>query len=174
LHVVTLPGLPSDALFVLAQATLAGIVREWPGTPESPLPDRQFVSNGPVFWDCPQLAVSATNMFGVEGDTSQEIWIAQNPLVGIRGAIVTVDLMRKVPDVESGAGDEVTFPAASALTASAREIYADGVLVWNAIKATHQAGRLATCQGLAFQDWNVVGPEGGMVSSATHVRMLVL
>lgn len=167
-------GLAPDALFMLADATLAAVVNYWPSTPVAPLPARQFVSNGTVFWDCSQLAVTVERVFGTAGDVTVEQYVADSSLAGIRGAIIAVHLLRPVPDIDTGAGDEAHLPDVTAVTGSALDLYSDAVVVWNCLQAAQRDGRLASCQSLAYQDWTPIGPDGGLVDAVTHVRIGLL
>jgi hypothetical protein len=163
----------------LCDAALLAIVSGWPeidpdnGMLIQPLPERQCVSNGAVFWDCEQLVIACERVYGLEGDVAAEFWHQEPQLVGFRGVILAVWLLRCVPDLDVE-GTNVSMPSAEDIDNSATTVLGDSVDIFNLLVAAQERGELATCSGLAFQDWTPAGPEGGFGGGVTRVRALLL
>lgn len=156
----------------LADRALKAIVDNWPETSQ-PLPDRRYVTNGQVFVDCEQLTVGIERIYGTEGVVSAETWNQDAMLFGFKSVVLSVMLLRCVPEIEA-VMETVTLPSGDDIDASAGVILGDAVDVWNLLQAAQDADRLATTNGLAFQDWNFIGPEGGIAGGVTRVRALML
>lgn len=164
--------LPLTVLRDLAHASLDAIVARWPDDAE-PLPERQYVSNGTVVWDCDQLVVMAEATIGTDGNVANEI---TDPLAySIRTALIVVLLLRCVPDADVDAADNViSVPTPEEISTSADVILEDSVAVFNALQEAQDAGELAACQGLGFERWTSEGPQGGLGGGSSRIRALLL
>lgn len=157
-------------LFDLCSAILATLAADWPGDAE-PLPERQYVSNGMIVWDCDQLVVMVEATYGTEADLAAEgIFSQASAGFGLRAATIGVAVLRCVPDVD----DEGTPPSWESIQDSSEIILSDAETVLSVLLAAQQAGELATCQALAFDRWTSEGPQGGLAGGVTRLRALML
>lgn len=164
---------PVTRLYDIARAFLDAVVDGWPAE-APPLPSRRYVSNGLVFWDCCEtLAVEVERTFGIEADPSVEQIIQVPGLLGMRAATIAVWLIRKVVDIDEQ-GEAVVFPAADEIEDDAQVVLADAQAVLNVLIDAQRAGTLATCQGVAFENWTAQGPEGGLGGGVLRVRAMLL
>ena len=164
---------PTDRLFTLARSFLDQIVAGWPGDAE-PLPDRQYVSNGLVVWDCcEQLAVQVERTYGIEGDVTGETVITKGVGFAMRAATVAITLLRFQPDL-ADEGDSVVIPSAQEIEDGAAVLLGDATALLNVIVAAQKAGDLVNCDSLAFEDWNSQGPEAGIGGGILRVRAALL
>ncbi len=155
-------------LYVMAAAALAAVQTHHGGT----LPDRQFVSAGPPAWDCELLAVHVERTEGYEGDVATVTVQPMSSGAGfaMRAATLGVTLVRCTPAVPDSKGSKVSLPSVADEEAAALTLYSDAQRVLNALVEAHKAGELGACRSLAFLDWTVLGPEGGMVAGLLRVR----
>jgi hypothetical protein len=164
-------------LFDLGVAVKDAIETHWPGDAE-PLPDRRFVSNGSMVWDCDQLAIGVDRTFGTLGDPAFESVSAQASgglTYVVTAATVTALLLRCVPMVETDENDEViSIPTSTEMQDSAQLILSDSINLYNALLLAYQAGELAPCQGLAFESGQAEGPEGGLGGWSIKIRAALL
>lgn len=161
--------LPVTALYDLAEATLTALVAGWPDDAQ-PLPDRQYVSDGTVVWDCESLVVIVNSTFGTDSDVAVEQIIQMGMGFALRAAQIGVLLLRCVPVVN----DEGEPPTAEEIDGSANVILRDSIALMNVLVAAQTAGELATCQGLAFERWASQGPTGGFGGGLLQFRALLL
>lgn len=162
----------TSRLFNLASAARDLLVQDWPtdDTIASPLPDREYVNNGAVIWDCEQLVVSVERTFGIIGDVTQEIFDAQYGTMALRAMTIAVWIIRCVPDIDSS-GQEIILPTPAALEESAAELLADEDQVIAILAKAQREGRFAGCESLAFENWQAQGPEGGFGGGVTRLRI---
>lgn len=166
--------LPINALYSLARDALDAVVNHW-DVDAVPLPERQFVSNGLVVWDCEQVAVAIERTFGTDADAASEAMITGSmDLVAVRAAQIAVWVLRCVPDMTEADDGEVVVPSAGAIEASAQTLLSDSVAAFNALCVAVRADELGTCSGIAFEGWNIDGPQGGMGGGVLRVRALLL
>jgi len=164
--------LPITALFDLGQATIDALEAGWPGEAE-PLPDRQYVSNGMVVWDCESLVVFVENTIGTEADVAQEAFIEMGLGFAMRAAIIGVTILRCVPTIVED-GQSITLPDPMEVQAASKVIYTDATVMFNVLAAAQQAGALATCNGLAFERWSSLPEQGGLAGGTLRFRALLL
>lgn len=151
----------------MAAAALLAVQSYHGGT----LPDRQFVVAGPPSWDCALLAVHVERTEGYEGDVAT-VTTAVSPGAGfaMRAATLAVTLVRCTPAVPDSKGSKVSMPSVDDEEDAALTLYSDSQRTLNALVEAHKAGELGGCRSLAFLDWTVLGPEGGMVAGLLRVR----
>lgn len=166
--------MPRTAVFDLCAAALQAVVAGWPDEDHAPaLPDRQYVTNGDVMWDCEQLVVQAESTYPIQGDPRvQQYWETDREL-GLRGLVVAVWCIRCVPDIDT-VGEEIILPDASALEDSARDLLGDADSILDILVHAQIGGDLATCNGFTFENWSPVGPSGGLGGGVTRFRVAVL
>lgn len=163
--------MPRSALFDLCEGALQSVVSRWPDDAD-PLPARQLVSDGDVYWDCEQLAVQAESAYPTTGDVrTQQYW--DEGSVGLRAVVISVWLMRCVPDMDTE-GDDIVLPSAEEITDAARVLLGDANTVLDLLVVAQKSGELATCQGFTFDGWSTVGPSGGFAASVTRFRAQLL
>lgn len=162
--------LPIAALYDLAQATLDAVVAGWPAE-ATPLPERQYISDGAMVWDgCEFLTVLVDATFGTEGDVSIETIIQMGMGFTLRAALIGVGIFRCVPTVD----DEGAAPDPSEIDSSAHVVLTDAIALFNVLAGAQQAGRIATCNGLAFERWSGQPPQGGMGGGVLTFRAMLL
>ncbi len=157
-----------ERLYDMAAAALLAVQTYHGG----PLPERQFVSAGPPVWDCELLAVHVERTEGYEGDVATVTVqpMSSAPGFAMRAATLAVTLVRCTPAVPESKGSKVSMPSVDDEEDAALTLYSDSQRVLNALVQAHKAGELGGCRSLAFLDWSVIGPEGGMVAGLLRVR----
>ncbi len=157
-----------ERLLNMAQSTLMAVQSHHGGE----LPARQFVSAGPPVWDCELLAVHVERTEGYDGNaaTTTVQPLAAGAGFAMRVATLVVTLVRCTPAVPDSKGSKVTMPSVDDEEAAATVLYTDAQRMLNALVVAHRAGELVACRSLAFQDWSVLGPTGGLVAGVLRVR----
>lgn len=136
-------------------------------TTEAGAPARQYVSDGPlVAWDCEQIVVTVENTYSHRGDVSVEDTSPLDCLV-MRAAVLGVWVVRCAPTLD----DDGTPPDANEIDTNAAIVLADPMVLLDAIVDAYRAGLLLGCHGLAFQQWQGVGPEGGLTGGVLRLRV---
>lgn len=154
-------------LFDLAADVLAAVETYYVAQ-AVPLPERRYVSDGLVAFDCELLAVQVERVFGHEGNVAQEGIQALTAHVGFQlaGASVAVWLIRCAPMMS----ERGTPPTPAQIEASAQAVLGDPIRLRTALVAAQRAGQITGCNSLAFEAWEGHGPEGGMVGGLLRVR----
>lgn len=166
---------PITRLGELADAVLdcvvAGFVTEGVG-----LPDRRLVAPGTsaaLPFDCELLAVNLDRTFGHEGNIAGETIQAlfAHPGFALRGASLTVTLVRCSPTVEGGAvyAGTVQVPSVAEEEAAAHEQLADAMVMTNALTARNALPTY--CNGVAIENWTAIGPAGGFGGGILRIRV---
>lgn len=162
--------MPRTAVFDLCAAALQAVVAGWPDPSDAPaLPDRQYVTNGDVMWDCEQLVVQAESTYPTQGDPRVQNYWADDAVLGMRGLVFAVWLIRCVPDIDAQ-GSEVILPSATAMQDSARDLLGDADSILGILVDAQRAGELAGCNDLTFDGWTPVGPSGGLGGGVSRWR----
>lgn len=160
-------------LFDLATATIEALVAGWPD-PITDLPERRYVSNGTVIWDCcEQLAVMVERTYGMDADVASEQFVSSPTIVGIRACTLGIWIVREAPDIDSD-GENPIFPTATAIEANAGVVLDDAEAVFKTLLGAFRRGEYAGCMGLAFEQWTSEGQEGGFVGGVTRVRVALV
>jgi hypothetical protein len=160
-------------VYDMVRAMLDGIVTRWP-IDADPLPALQYVANGQVMWDgCEVLAATVERQANTEADVGLEQYNIQGPGLANRFAVVAVLLIRCVPEM-TVTMDAVSPPDAADIEASARSHLLDAEALYGAILATHRAGEITSCNGLAYEAWTSDGPQGGFGGGTLRVRVLLI
>jgi hypothetical protein len=137
------------------------------------LPTRQYVSAGAPAWDCELLAVWCERTAGFDGDVMLE---TSSPIMAsaahvMRYGTFVVTIVRCTPAVPESSGGKVVVPTVAKEEEAASTLYEDAQRVINALVLAEKAGELPGCNGMAFVDWTVQGPEGGLVAGNLRVRV---
>lgn len=138
------------------------------------LPDRQYVAAGAPPWDCELLATWCEGTRGNAGNPAVVTAEANSAAAAwaMRAGTFVATLVRCVPMADVSAdGSVVTLPTPADESAAAELLYEDGQRMLNGLVAGYNAGELGTCHGLAFLDWRVIGPAGGLVAGELRVAV---
>lgn len=155
-----------ERLFGLASDVLGIAVASLTAT-DAGCPNRSYVSDGPLIaWDCEQVVVSVERVYGTDGDVSAEVVDPVRCLV-MRAAMIGVWVVRCAPTMD----DDGNAPTAAAIHENAEVILADPMVVFDGLLAAHRAGDLSAVGGLAFEQWEGVGPDGGLVGGVLRLRV---
>lgn len=135
----------------------------------APLPSRQYVAAGLPAWDCELVAVWCESTAGFDANVAVEAVeaIRRAAAHSMRYGIFVVTVTRCAPALDHrgrppSVADEETV---------ARLLYEDAQRILNSLLAAEKAGELGDCNGVAFQQWNTIGPEGGYVAGELRVRI---
>lgn len=154
-----------DRLYAVAAKALAVIEAAY-ATAGVDLPGRRYVADGTAVYDCEQLTVQAERVFSTQGSTSQEVVADQNCL-GMRSATLAITTLRCVPTLNKSGRP----PAPAAIDGAARMVLQDPTIQWEALRLAYRSGDLAPFDnGLAFEAWQGIGPEGGLSGGVLRVR----
>lgn len=138
------------------------------------LPERQLIFPGALpAWDCEFVGVGVERVFSHTGDIAVETIqaIGAHPSFAMHGAQLTVWVVRCTPVLL----DDGSPPTVEALAENAALLLADIQLVHNAVtEATRPTATLATCNGVAFVDWQPVGPDGGFAGGVHRLRVSLI
>lgn len=151
--------IPADRIYALATACLDAVVAHYI-TEGVELPERRYVANGLPAFDCEQVTVFVENTVGITGTPTVE-----NPTEWFRDAghamragIFAVSIIRCVPTMD----DEGNPPPVAEENESSQLIYADTVLVLNALIAAEEAGDLPGGGSVVFRGWTNENAQGGL------------
>lgn len=160
-----------DRVWLMAQSVKAAIEAGYTAAGVD-LPERVFVSPGLPAWDCEELAVQVEANIGQEGDIAAEVLQPRLPGAGhaLRAIRVALHMIRCVPTVDQAA-DEPVIPTAAEEEYAAETILVDSQLMLNCLVAAQRAGDLPSCSGLVFEQWQNVGPDGGLGGGILRVRL---
>jgi hypothetical protein len=155
-----------EALEIAVAALNTAAAEAAPGTPEAAAvaPARQYVSDGPlVAWDCEQVVVTVENTFGHQGDPTAERSLVD--CLTMRAVTLGIWIVRCAPTMD----DDGEPPPAETIDSNALVTLADPGIVTDAIVSAYKAGAFG--YGLAVEQWQGVGPEGGLVGGVLRLRV---
>jgi hypothetical protein len=159
--------------FTTALAVLDAITG-WYDSRGEELPERRYIYPGLLpAWDCEQLCVGVERIFNHNGNVAVETVesIGAQGGFSMRGALMAIWLVRCTPTVDSRGNP----PSPGDMSDSAGVLLADQELMYDAIvDATRPTATLATCNGLAFVDWQTVQPTGGFVAGILRMRLSLI
>lgn len=157
-----------DRIIGLARAALTAVENHFGAA----LPERRYVSDGLIAFDCEQLAVQVERTFGQGGNIAGEQIEPLSASAGfaMRAATLAIWLLHCAPVV----GDDGSPPSVTDIEASAEAVLVGAQRLLNALVAAQRAGELAGCHGLAFETWQGVGPDGGLVGGVLRVRVALV
>lgn len=157
-----LPTLPAQALAAIEDGyTAAGVT----------LPDRRLVSAGQSPWDCELVNVWVQRDYPTAGgpEFATLLSIAAHPGHFFRAAVLGVQVVRCYPTM-SDAGDP---PDPTEETLAADLVHGDVDLVWQSLLAASAAGRFSQRNGVAYEGWTALGPDGGLAGGVLTVHALL-
>lgn len=160
---------PVSRIFDVCGDLLGAVVARHGGT----LPDRQYVSAGTPAWDCELLATWCETTSGIDGDPGGEAAqsLRRHAAHAMRAGTFVVTLVRCTPAVPDVVGDEMVLTDVADEESAAQTLYEDAQAILNALVAEEKEGGLTSCNGLVFQGWSYLGPEGGLVAGELRVRI---
>jgi phage tail protein X len=123
--------------------------------------------------DCELVATWCERTYAHTGSVVEEVIEPLGSAAShvLRAGMFVVTMYRCTPAVPDSHGDSIALPSTLEEEAAARELYGDAQRVTNALRAAERAGELPACNGLAFDSWTGLGPEGGMVGGELRVRV---
>lgn len=159
-------------LALLCDQALAAVQVAYANDPDAePLPDRQLVSAGQAPWDCDLLNVWVVRDYPTAGGPEQALQQSISRAAGhyFRAVVLGVQLVRCYP-----LGPEVGGPPPlAAEVAAADVIHADVERVWAALLAAAEQGAFSQRNGVVYEGWQAVGPEGGLAGGVMTVHALL-
>jgi hypothetical protein len=155
----------------LANALLDAIVSAYE-TEAVELPGRRYVTVGPVAHDCEQLTVALLRVVGASelGGPAQEQVEVQRCLHW-RVAQFSISVVRCWPTGDIGRDGQPLAPAVADIEAATRKVAKDVQLVTSAVLDALVADDLGVGPTLAFEQWEPLGPNGGLVGGALTLRV---
>lgn len=160
--------IPDSRIFDIAQACLDAVVAHYL-TEAVDLPDRQYVSNGLPAFDCEQITVHVENTFGITGTPLGENPTDQYRDAGhaMRAGVFAITIIRCVPMLD----DDGNAPTVAREVTASQAIYADAVLVLNALIVAEGNGDLPGCGAIVFRSWTNENPQGGYGGGTLRVSI---
>lgn len=154
-----------DRLYTLASSVLDVAVAALEASTAG-CPARRYVSDGPaVAWDCEQVTVSVEGTFGHGGDVSAET-VEPVRCLWMRGARLGIWVTRCCPTMD----DDGNPPPVEDVEASAAAVLEDPQILADAVVAAYKAGELVEVPGLSLEQWQGIGPEGGLTGGVLFLR----
>ena len=160
--------LPASRIFDLLAACRDAVVTYY-ALGGIDLPERRVVTPGLPAFDCEGLYVQGERHYAHQGNIGLETLdpLDEDGDVFLRALVVSVWLARCTHTQD----DDGTIPTADEEESDARLVYADAAYLLNAIVGAVNDGLLPGCNGLVFESWQGIGPEGGMGGGALRVRL---
>jgi hypothetical protein len=163
-----------DRIYLLARSVLDAIVAGYADA-GIPLPAHQLVTPGLPAWDCEGVYVQVERTYGHDGDVATEVIQARTAHAAhtMRAIAVAVTVLRCVPDIEDLGNGNIVLPDPVEEEAAAELILTDAQRLLNILVAAQRQGDIGGCNGLAFDQWQSVGPESGLGGGILHLRLNV-
>lgn len=135
------------------------------------LPERRLVSLGQSPWDCELVNVWVLRDQPVAGNPAFQAFesIRAHPGYSMRAASLAVQVVRCYPTVD----DDGNPPDPTVEEEAAHVVYDDADLLWRALIAGADDRSFSQPQGLAFEGWAGLGPDGGLAGGVLTVRALL-
>ncbi len=136
-----------------------------------PLPDRRLVSHGQSPWDCELLNVWVARDYPTDGGPEFESLMSIRPHPGhyFRAAVLGVQLVRCYPTL----ADDGSPPDADTEAQAAAELLADADQLWRALLEARDMGRFSQPNGVAYEGWTALGPDGGLAGGVLTCHALL-
>lgn len=158
-------------LYDICAALLAAVVDGY-ADQSLDLPARRYVSDGPlVAWDDEQVTVYCERTFAGLSDVEQPD--ALDTIATTRSARLWIEVVHCSPHLDSDSvtlGPVPTPPTAAAIDASAQVALVDAIMLPWSVRRAKRAGDLDVCHGITIDDWQPLGPLGGMIGSRLGLR----
>lgn len=160
---------PASRVYDIAKDVLDAVVAYHGGS----LPDRQYVSAGPPAWDCELVASWCESTSSVDGGSEVDAFESVRRLAGhtMRAGTFVITIVRCTPAVPTTVGAQIQQTSVDEENAAALDLYQDAQMIINALRTAEEAGELGACNGLVFDTWTPIGPDGGYVGGEQRVRI---
>lgn len=152
----------NDDLQVLAENTLQTIVDAFTAAGIT-LPDRRYVSNNGVAYDCEQVSVEIGSLSTGTATADRQV-AAKMPKVPV--ATLLVALIR---DCQPMSNEDGTPPSVEEIEAASDELLADATVL---IRTFLKGNAVEGCTDLAVQTCVPYGPEGGVAGWVLTLRVV--
>ena len=135
------------------------------------LPDRRLVSAGQSPWDCELVNVWVQRDYPTAGgpEFATQVSIGAHPGHFFRAAVLGVQVVRCYPTIS----DDGTPPSPTEETEAAELVHGDVDLCWQALLAANAAGTFSQRNGVAYEGWVALGPDGGLAGGVLTVHALL-
>jgi len=164
-----------DELLTFAASALDSLA-DWPETADlAGAPDARFITPGLPAIDCCPAMWAYTGILQ-EAPTSTRAALDPGHRSGSlpRVSLPTVNLLvaRCTPTFRQGGGADIEPPTSDQLAAVARQVYADGWVLWTAISRAIRAGELLTrCSEAYLDSGDPLDPSGGCAGWTMTLRV---
>jgi hypothetical protein len=155
--------------------TLAGqaltAVETFYGAQGVALPARRLVSAGQSPWDCELVNVWVQRDYPTAGGPELAQFVSVRPHAGnfFRAGVLGVQVVRCYPTVD----DSGQPPDPAEETLAAELVHNDADLVWQALLAASNTDAFSQRNGVAYEGWTVLGPDGGLAGGVLTVHALL-
>jgi hypothetical protein len=157
-------------LALLCHQALQAIETHWLGL-SVPLPERRLISLGQAPWDCELLNVWVVRDYPSAGgpENAQFISVRSHPGHFMRAAVLGVQVVRCYP----ASPDGTTPPPVADEELAAELVYGDAEACWRALLAASSAGTFSQPNGVVYEGWTALGPDGAMAGGVLTVHALL-
>jgi hypothetical protein len=159
-------------LGLLADQALAAVQVAYTADVDAePLPDRQLVSAGQAPWDCELLNVWVVRDYPTSGGPEGALMQSISSHAGhyFRAAVLGIQLVRCYPLGPDQGGP----PPLATEVAAAETIHADVDRLWQALLYAADRGEFSQRNGVVYEGWQAVGPEGGLAGGVMTLHALL-
>ncbi len=135
------------------------------------LPERRLVSAGQSPWDCELVNVWVQRDYPTAGGPESALFVSitAHPAHFFRAAVLGVQVVRCYPTV----GDMGEPPDPAEETLAAELIHGDVDLLWRSLLAASSAGTFSQRNGVAYEGWVSLGPDGGLAGGVLTLHALL-
>lgn len=136
-----------------------------------PVPERQYVAEGPPAYDCEQLVVALVRLYpGLPFLEDPSAPVLKATL--LRSATLAVHVVRCIPTLKSGPRGGEVFPTPAELQASGMAVLTDAyVMPTCVVRAWHDGTFLGLCDAMGVRELVPAEPQGGFGGSIMTVDM---
>jgi hypothetical protein len=136
-----------------------------------PLPDRRLVSAGQAPWDCELVNVWVVRDYPTAGGPEGAGFTSIRTHAGhfFRAAVLGVQVARCYP----ASPDGMTPPPVVDEEDAADLVYGDAEAVWRALLAASLDGTFSQRNGVVYEGWTALGPEGAMAGGVLTLHALL-
>jgi hypothetical protein len=135
------------------------------------LPPRRLVSAGQSPWDCELVNVWVQRDYPTAGGPELSQFTSIRPHAGnfFRAAVLGVQVVRCYPTLD----DMGNPPTPEAELEAAELVHLDADLVWEALLAASSIGTFSQRNGVAYEGWTSLGPDGGLAGGVLTAHALL-
>jgi hypothetical protein len=135
------------------------------------LPKRRLVSAGQSPWDCELVNVWVQRDYPTAGGPESALFVSVRAAAAhfFRAAVLGVQVVRCYPTVD----DMGEPPDPAEETIAAELVHGDVDHLWAALLAASSAGTFSQRNGVAYEGWTALGPDGGLAGGVLTVHALL-